>query len=718
MIGDTVGHYKVQKKIGEGGMGVVYRAEDSKLKRTVALKFLQPHLFTDAVGKARFIHEAQAAAALDHPNICTIYEIDEAQNHTFISMAHIEGESLRERMQMRPLELREVLDIGIQVAEGLQAAHDRSIVHRDIKSANIMVTAAGQVKITDFGIAKLAGRTKVTRTGATVGTVDYMSPEQTSGESVDHRTDIWSIGVLLYEMVSGQLPFRADVDHAVVYKILNEDQMPMTGLVADLPTELERIIGKTLKKRVEERYQQAAELAAELKALRNTLYARMTKAGASPASPQLSVAVLPFANMSADEEQEYFCDGMAEDIINDLTNVEGLRVASRTSSFTFKGKSQDIIEIGKKLRVKTLLEGSVRKAGNRIRITAQLINVEDGFHIWSQRYDRELKDVFAVQDEISQNIVQALKVKLTPREKKAMEKMFTKDAHAYDLYLRGRELFLQWQRTSINEALDVFTEAIARDPNYALAHAGLANCYCVLYTDHDRKMEHIEKAYQASQKALDLDAELAEAHVANGYALTCLRKEYPQAEDHFETATKLNPKLFEAYYFYARCCVLQEKMEKAAQLYEQACLMKPEDYQARVFLAQTYKSLKLQAGAEAAYQRAVENVERHIELHPDDSRGYQLGALALIEIGEREKGLDWAHRAVSMDPHSSVLLYNVSCFFSLAGEHEDAVGYLRKAFEGLGDDATITKWARTDPDLDPIRSDPRFKTILEGSSVE
>jgi TolB-like protein/Flp pilus assembly protein TadD len=553
----------------------------------------------------------------------------------------------------------------------------------------------------------------VTKTGATLGTVDYMSPEQAAGKDMDHRTDVWSLGVVLYETVSGQLPFLGDYDQAIVYQIVNEDQMPLTGLVADLPEELERIIAKALSKRPANRYQYVAEMAADLRMLKKKMFPDRTAEETVTKAPQASVAVLPFANMSSDKDQEYFCDGMAEDIINDLTNVENLRVVSRTSAFAFKDRNEDIREIGRRLRVKTILEGSVRKVGNRLRITAQLINVDNGYHIWSQRYDRELEDVFAVQDEISQNIVHALKVRLTSKAKQAMEKTATKDVQAYDVYLRGRQLFYEWRRDSNEKAIELFAQAIEKDPEYSLAYAGMADSYCVLFTDCGRKKENLEKAMESSRRALELDPNLAEAHTAYGYAVTCLNKDYDTAEREFNLALKLNPKLFQTYYFYARTCFIQNKMEKAAQLFEQACLLKPEDYQARHFLAQSYKALKLVAGAESAYQRAVENVEQHVEKHPDDSRAYQLGALALIEIGERDKGLEWARRAVSMDPHNPMLLYNVSCFFSIAGETEDAIGYLRKSCDGMSKDATMKSWAETDPDLDPIRDDPRFQEILQ-----
>jgi len=437
MINKIISHYKILEKLGEGGMGVVYKAQDTKLKRIVALKFLTPQALGNKEERIRFFNEAQTAALLDHPNICTIYEIDEVNDQIFIATAYVEGESLKQKLESGPLKLEEALKIAIQVAEGLKEAHDKDIVHRDIKSANIMVTNKGQAKIMDFGLAKSTVGIPETKTEVTMGTVAYMSPEQASGEDADQRTDIWSLGVVLYEMLSGQLPFKGDYNQALMYSILNQKPESIKTLRSNVPLELEQIINKALGKSPDSRYQSAKEICIELKNVSKSSESVKEKS-------QPSIAVLPFVNLSADPEQEYFCDGMAEEIINALTHVEGLRVVARTSAFSFRGKVIDIREIGKMLNVKTLLEGSVRKAGNQIRIAAQLVNVADGYHLWSERYDRDIgqlccpEDIFAIQDEISLAIVDNLKVKLFGEEKEKLIKRHTEDIDAYSLYLKGR----------------------------------------------------------------------------------------------------------------------------------------------------------------------------------------------------------------------------------------------------------------------------------------
>jgi serine/threonine protein kinase len=425
--GTVVSHYKIIEKIGAGGMGVVYKAEDTRLKRLVALKFLPADLTRDSGAKERFTREAQAASALDHNNICTIYEIDETDDgQMFIAMACYEGETMREKIKRDHLRVEEALDMAIQVAQGLAKAHEKRITHRDIKPANIMVTGDGVVKIMDFGLAKLTGQSGLTRAGTTVGTVAYMSPEQLRGGEIDYKSDIWSLGVVLYEMLTGELPFRGEGDQATIYSILNKEPQPVASIRRDIPGELESVVSRALTKNPESRYENMRDFLVDLRKAREELEVDVSeRLSESKAKP--SIAVLPFIDMSPQKDQEYFCDGMAEELINTLANLEGLQVASRTSAFQFKDKGHDIREVGRRLKVQSVLEGSVRKAGDRLRITAQLVSVADGYHLWSEKYDREMEDIFAIQDEISLAIVDNLKLKLLRQEKARLVKRFTED---------------------------------------------------------------------------------------------------------------------------------------------------------------------------------------------------------------------------------------------------------------------------------------------------
>jgi serine/threonine protein kinase/Flp pilus assembly protein TadD len=707
MIGKTVSHYRILEKLGEGGMGVVYRAEDTKLKREVAIKFLPRHIAASDEERNRFKIEAQAAAALNHINIATIHTIEETDEELFIVMEYIEGKELSELVAATyanaPLQIDDICNYAIQIAEGMQAAHKKAIVHRDIKSSNIMITDKGQGKIMDFGLAKVLGGIKVTKAGTTLGTTTYMSPEQCQGKEVDHRTDIWSFGVILYEMLTGQLPFNGDYEQAVIYSILNEDPKSIMEFRENTSPRLTHIVEKSLQKNPIDRYQTTEDLIEELKAI--------DKSEPSVQEQQSvpTVAVLPFANMSADKEQEYFCDGIAEDILNDLTQLEGLHVVARTSSFAIKGKDQDIREIGRKLGAHTIVEGSVRKAENRLRITVKLVNVADGYHLWSERYDRELEDVFAIQDEIAKSIVQTLKIKLSNREKRALGKAKTQDVQAYDFYLRGRTFFHQGRRKSIEYACEMFTRAIKEDPGYTLAYAGLADCYSYLFMYFEKGRENIERSAAASKKALGLDPELAEAHAARGLAVS-LDGQYDEAEKEFDKAIEFNPKLYEAYYFYARTCRQQGKIEKAVQLFEKAGEVRPEDYQAPLFVASAYRKLKLPEKSEAAHRRALELADKHLQLNPDDARALYLGAGALTELGEVEKAIEWGKRAIAIDPGDPRVLYNVACIYSLTGKIEPALDYFEKAIE-LG--YASREWIDNDQDLDPIRDHPRFQEALK-----
>ena len=443
--GSTLGPYAILAQLGHGGMGVVYTALDPRLKRQVAIKLLTADLTRDETAKQRFLQEAQAASALDHPNICTIFEINETPDgQLYLVMAYYEGETLKQRIEGGPLNVDEAVDIATQVGQGLAEAHGAGIVHRDIKPANLLIAKGGVVKILDFGLAKLAGTEGVTQTGTTVGTVAYMSPEQARGEEVDHRTDIWSLGVVLYEMLSGQPPFRGENLLSISGAIQHDPPPVLTGDSSSLSG----VVVRSLDKSQSQRYQAVTEL---LDDLRNTT-ASATKATSQPDVP--SIAVLPFADMSPEKDQDYFCEGLAEELIDALARLEGLRVVARTSAFQFRDKGYDLREVGEKLKVKTVLEGSVRKAGNRLRINAQLINTQDGYHIWSERYDREMDDVFAVQDEIARTVVEKLKVKLLGEQQAPVIKRPTDNLEAYNLVLKGRHYFTKLTGTALEKSLD------------------------------------------------------------------------------------------------------------------------------------------------------------------------------------------------------------------------------------------------------------------------
>jgi serine/threonine protein kinase/Tfp pilus assembly protein PilF len=513
MIGQTVSHYKILSKLGEGGMGVVYKAEDLKLHRFVALKFLPPAASDDNTRK-RFVREAQAASSLEHPNICSIHEIDETSDgRMFIVMPCYDGESLQAKIERGPLKLSDAVDVALQIASGLSKAHEKGIVHRDIKPGNIFLTGDGVAKIVDFGLAKLSGRTKLTRTGTAPGTVAYMSPEQLKGGDIDHRSDIWALGVVFYEMITGETPFRGDYEQAMSYSIVNEAPKPVRDHRPGLPAEVERVIEKTLAKDPKERYQKTAELIGTLQSLKKRIESSAVDPDGSDSMAIPSIAVLPFANMSPDPENQHFGDGLAEELINAFAQIKGLHVAARTSAFRFRGENADIREIGEKLNVRTVLEGSVRKAGNRLRITAQLINIEDGYHIWSNRFDREMRDIFEIQDEIARTIADQLRVELVGSKKESLVSSCTENLEAYSAFLEGRYYWNSLTPEGWAKSLELYRKAIELDPSFALPHAWLAQHYgSQVFWGNVAPSEFMPRARAAAEKALELDGTLAAAH--------------------------------------------------------------------------------------------------------------------------------------------------------------------------------------------------------------
>jgi len=531
--GTVISHYKIIKKLGSGGMGVVYKAQDTKLKRIVALKFLTPQILGGEEEKARFVNEAQAAAALDHSNICTVHEIDEADGQTFIAMAYIDGPNLKEKIQAGPLKLDEALDIAIQIACGLQAAHEQGIVHRDIKSANIMLTEKGQAKIMDFGLAKLARGTQLTKTGTTMGTVAYMSPEQTRGKEVDHRTDIWSLGVVLYEMVTGQMPFKGDYEQAVMYSILNENPESLTSFRTDIPNYLEQVVSKALEKNQIRRYQNIQELLQDLK----------MSPVSSLTSPQQekSIVVLPFVDISPSKDNEYFSDGLTEEIITDLSKIHTLRVISRTSAMRLKGTEKDVNRIGKELNVRYVLEGSVRKAGNDLRITAQLIDATTDSHLWAERYSGTLEDVFDIQEKVSRSIVDALKLKLSPEEDQRIAQRPIDNVHAYECYLRARQEIFRFTEDALERALQYLQNGLDIVGENALLYAGMGYVYWqYVNSGIEVKEEYLQKAEEYAKKVFELEPESSHGHLLLGL-LQLIRGNPQQSVSHLKRALAIDP---------------------------------------------------------------------------------------------------------------------------------------------------------------------------------
>jgi serine/threonine protein kinase/tetratricopeptide (TPR) repeat protein len=682
MIGQVVSHYRVLETLGGGGMGVVYLAEDTTLGRKVALKFLAADLAPTAEARARLLREARAASALNHPHICTIHEAGDHNGQPFIVMEWLDGETLSGRLGRGPLPVDLVFELAAQIADALDAAHTVGIVHRDLKPANLFLTRRGDAKVLDFGLAKVTRAATVasardlptmadphlTNPGTTVGTIAYMSPEQARGGDVDARSDLFSLGVVLYEMATGRPAFAGSTTAVTFDAILNREPVPPRTANREIPEPLERLIARLLAKDPAARSQTARAVRDELRDMIRARQQHDSHPTAAAKAPT-SIAVLPFANLSTDPENEYFSDGLAEELINALTGLSGLRVASRTSAFQFRGRSADIREIGRQLNVGHVLDGSVRRAGKRLRITAQLISVADGYQLWSERYDREMADVFDIQDEITSSIVKTLAPTLVGSPQ-PVARRHSDNVEAFELYLKGRHHWHQRTPQSLRAGVAYFDQAIRLDPDYALAHAGLADSYAVLVLyGYVAPSEGRAKAEASAKRVMALDPGLAESHFAMALFTLYLTDGWPEAEPYFRRALEIHPRFALAHSYYGMFLAARHRFEEA---------------RAHALEGMTLDSLSPFAHAMAArtlyvarqYDEALRYGERALELHPDFALALWTTGLIYCRLGRFDPAIDVLQRVMLLSNRAPWLVGFVAFANALAGRRTEALAFV------------------------------------------